>query len=125
MSTNTSASTTPSMYYESSRLTNIKWGVLDVLQSFFKKLSVRRGNTTNSNIDIFLHILAGVGVVQVIGQDFGIITPQREKDMLKNRLVQTIMFFAAAYYVTKNLITAALTLLIYGLFKYFYSSKEE
>ena len=76
-------------------------------------------NMTSNNV---LNIIGAYGIVQVLAQDLGIKTGEKQRDLIQNKYVQMIMLYAGAYLVTSNHRDAFITTFIYYFLKYGYSN---
>ena len=74
--------------------------------------------------DQVMRVLAAYGIVQVLAQDLGIKTGKKQRDLIQSMPIQFLLFFAAAYTVTGDLNTSAITVAIYYYLKYIYSDGE-
>ena len=75
------------------------------------------------NSNNVLNIIGAYGIVQVLAQDLGIKTGEKQRDLIQNKYVQMIMLYAGAYLVTSNHRGCIYyTTFIYYFLKYGYSN---
>jgi hypothetical protein len=75
----------------------------------------------NKNIDKVLVVLASYGIVQVLAQDLGIKTGEKQRDLVQSQPFQFFILYSGAYFVTHDYILALVTVSLYYFLKYVYS----
>lgn len=75
----------------------------------------------NKNIDKVLVVLASYGIVQVLAQDLGIKTGEKQRDLVHSQPIQFFILYSGAYFVTHDYILALVAVSLYYFLKYVYS----
>jgi hypothetical protein len=75
----------------------------------------------NLSMDQIMKIGAAYGILQVLAQDLGIKTGERQRDLVQTMPVQIFLMYSGAYAVTDNHMLASIATVLYYLLKYVYS----
>ena len=75
----------------------------------------------NRHINYILRIIGAYGIIQVLAQDFGIRTGQKQADIVKIPIVQWLAFYGTAFCLTNNRSEAMVGATLYFILKYLIS----
>ena len=78
----------------------------------------------NTNLHKVFMVSAAYGIIQVLAQDLGIKTGEKQRDLIQTIPVQMIVFYSAGYFVTDNYFLAFISMSMYFFLKYVYSEGE-
>ena len=72
-----------------------------------------------------LMLAATYGIVQVLAQDLGIPSGDKQAKLIRKQPIQLIILYGGAYAVSEDHQIAVIATLIYYFLKYYYSDKLE
>tara|TARA_B100000482_G_scaffold185250_1_gene161773 strand:- start:4724 stop:5314 length:591 start_codon:yes stop_codon:yes gene_type:complete len=75
----------------------------------------------NPYLNYILRIIGAYGIIQVLAQDFGVKTGEKQGDVMKIDMIQWLIFTGTAYSLTNNRSEAMLAATIYFILKFIIS----